>query len=428
MKKTKLLILIIGTLMIGSANAQLGNLFNQIVNEVQKNIPSDTLGGSSLKQIVSGGSGTISSQEFCEKLKNSQEMNEFAKQAKEIANTYNQQYKYDTKDGLIEKWLVGQLKPKSESDMRAQTNFIRPTEQAINECALQLRDSDLLYVFAYSADSYKALLKGIDKISAERAPQEARQLDASGNISTSSQIPKNNKAIFLVGDYSGNGSITRELGQNRLALSWMPSFLLVMDQNGQIIKNTNPEIKTEMTQRLANLKNERETNLANSAKEQKQRAANEAADQKERQANIDRYNAYISSPEGRLTYSYQRYQVLQTCNEIRKGYAVQFINDGELSKAKDKIKAIESKLKPLLNDKDTNKLWTQAIKRNQEFNPTEGNFIGMDIPLKVDLIATITNNNKGNWIAAKSDCDAMFNQFNEMSTEILGQATPKKNF
>jgi hypothetical protein len=437
MSKLSVIFLAIGLMFSGLANAQFTNLLNQIakelVKEVEKAVTQSDQVSSALK-LPTNNTKVISSQEFCKRLQSSQELKEFSLLSKDLAMNFGANYVFDTKDNLISNWLLNKLKSQLEGGDRIAFNeYIRNTEYAMNQCALEIRDSDLLFMMANDGRAYEMLKKDLDKIAMTRQPQQARQLDSSGNVVAKTQILKSEPFLTIGGESIGQ-SVPDSRINSRVSPSWIPfanwipSWLIVLDEKEQIIKSTYPEIKASIIQNIATRKQESDNAKTTYDKEQKDRASSEAAEQKEREESIARYNAYIGSPEGKLTYSYQRFQALQTCNEIRRGYAVQFINDEELSNAKAKIRAIESKLKPLLKDKDTNKLWAQATKRNQEFNPTEGNSFGFDIPLKLDLIATIISNNKGNWIAAKTDCDEMFNQFNIISSEILGQSAPMKNF
>ena len=122
--------------------------------------------------------------------------------------------------------------------------------------------------------------------------------------------------------------------------------------------------------------------------------------------------------------------MLQTCNEIRKGYAIQFVNDTEFSAATKNIKAIEASLKPSLKDKNTDKLWSNAIERNKKWNPSEESSIitGLTSGFTIDLIDTIKTNNKLNWVTSQKDCSQFLVRFNGFSESVLGTEAPKKAF
>jgi hypothetical protein len=161
------------------------------------------------------------------------------------------------------------------------------------------------------------------------------------------------------------------------------------------------------------------------AKREQEEAAKKAEADKEAAAAAKR-QAYDESPEGRLLHAYQYFQVVDVCHEIRKGYAVQFINDIEYPQLKTKMKSIEAKLKGSVPGKTTDQLWQQAEKENREYDVTRG--MAGEYAVRVDLIDTIQTNNKTNWPAAKNDCDMISGWFRDVADEVLGKETIKKNF
>ena len=174
---------------------------------------------------------------------------------------------------------------------------------------------------------------------------------------------------------------------------------------------------------------EEERNRKNAAR---QRAAEEASAkanqewEEENKKNWAREEAFLNSPEGKLVFAYQRYQVIQVCHEMRKGLAIQFITAQEFGNSQDKMKKMEVQLKKSLKDKNTDVLWAKAEERNRKWDLTGG--FGGKNPITTDLIEHIRTTNKTNWSAAKSDCQTMFVQFNEHANELLGTEKIKKDF
>jgi hypothetical protein len=285
---------------------------------------------------------------------------------------------------------------------------------------------------ADSQRDYEVLKAKLDKVAQATTPQSVRKMDASGNI-INETVKTKNTPILAIGDYSAKSSIVRTLGSVKFGEKsstpnqWLVSWLVLLDENGQVLKNTYPEIKSQTSETLAQLDKKEKEDVEGREKARKQNADAKAKEERELQAEMDRYRTFANSPEGKLTISYQYYQIVQTCNEIRKGYASQFINDTELSGATKKMKAIESSVKPSLKDKNTDKLWSNAIARNQKWNPTEGTLLFTPLVI-LDVIDTIKTNSKSNLTASKNDCALFYGKFNDFSEGILGKEAPKKSF
>lgn len=174
---------------------------------------------------------------------------------------------------------------------------------------------------------------------------------------------------------------------------------------------------------------EEERNRKNAARQKAAEEASAKADQEweaENKKNWAREEAFLNSPEGKLVFAYQRYQVVQVCHEMRKGLALQFITAQELANSQEKMKKMETQLRKSLKDKNTDALWAKAEERNRKWDLTGG--FGGKNPITTDLIEHIKTTNKTNWPAAKSDCQTMFVQFNEHANELLGTEKIKKDF
>jgi len=382
-----------------------------------------------------GKARTMTASDFCKKLEESSELKEFATLAKTLATKHDSGYVFETEDKLVSTWISGKLKPMLQvkqiiSSKDPLYDYIHPSEDAANECALSIRNTDLLYLMAKDQRDYEALKSELDKVAETQAPQTVRKFDASGNIVNETTVQAKEQRIRAIGHYSGGTSVQRVLGGDDVSIApqWLVTWLVLLDEKGEILKNVYPEIKSQTVALLEKL--EKLDNKKKASAESEEKMSKEAADRKAKmdsaqQAEINKYRAFANSPEGKLILAYQFYQVVQTCNEVRKGYAAQFVNDEEFAASTRKIKFVESTVKPALQDKNTDKLWARALTRNQKWHPTED--LGFDTGL-TDVIDRIQSNNKSNFVAAQADCAHFFGRFNNFSEGIIGKEVPKKSF
>lgn len=68
-------------------------------------------------------------------------------------------------------------------------------------------------------------------------------------------------------------------------------------------------------------------------------------------------------PVIRMYEAYRLYSYTQFCHQLRDGYALIYISDPEMQRAKQAIKAIEADL-PELDDDDLDVIWNKASKAN----------------------------------------------------------------
>jgi len=378
--------------------------------------PQQQLSQPPVTQTISSSLSIPSSAEICTKLKNSVEVKEYASFIKRLEEDHYDQRIYrtgfETKDGLIKKWADEQLRKNGWYGDK-----IKELDRNIKQCIITLHNDDLIYAFLYSFSS--SFAKQVNqKISIEKNKANSlnRTLNSDGSISTS----------------SGNSNIRPEILDN-VNISRTLVVILFLDNESNIFKNVYPEIKEEIKVALTNLdatlaqykKNEQDKQLASKIAEE--------GEAKKIKEYLENYKIFIEKPEGKLTTGYQWFQTLQTCNEVRKGMALQFVNDNELSESKKKISTIEAKLKSELKDKDTNKLWAEALKRNQKFSPYEGTEVGAKLyaggnMMYIDLIEYIKVNNKQDWSSSQKTCASALLRFEDFSKSIIGTETPKKSF
>jgi hypothetical protein len=156
-----------------------------------------------------------------------------------------------------------------------------------------------------------------------------------------------------------------------------------------------------------------------------QAKASEAAEEEAAKKRRAEAAAYEASPEGQLLYSYQHFQIVQHCHEMRKGLAVQFVNAKEMADYSSQMKQIKGKLKGALKAGDTDRLWQLAEKNNRKWGGAliDGVLVG-----SMDYFEVLTNNNKTNWMSAKGDCDIQSEAFRLMVKSVLGNTPVKKSF
>jgi Skp family chaperone for outer membrane proteins len=96
---------------------------------------------------------------------------------------------------------------------------------------------------------------------------------------------------------------------------------------------------------------------------QMQEQATAAAERRQQQAEADRAQAVIEAkPSTRLYRGYQRYAFVKFCNDVRQGYAVQYVNDVELERAGKVIKALAAQTSAEDASIDTDDLWKQTLR------------------------------------------------------------------
>ena len=87
-------------------------------------------------------------------------------------------------------------------------------------------------------------------------------------------------------------------------------------------------------------------------------AAKQQSEVAKRQADWEKQQAEAAQPENQLKTAYANYIEVKRCYESREGYVEVFINDAELSRAKDMVAGLEQKLKDSSMDLDA--LWKEA--------------------------------------------------------------------
>jgi|LakMenEpi03Aug12_release.lakeMendotaPanAssembly.Ray.scaffolds.fasta_scaffold366882_1 hypothetical protein len=370
--------------------AQFGNLLKDLkgaAEALQKNVQEGTPNKENTSPSTNNTIGVVSADEYCKRFSNnpsvvalSQAMDAVGN-PKLVAGVSNQHTFLDNANGDLEKWVASKLDKLPGRSARPPLNdsqLFNPLIEIINSCAKKTN------VFLVGATANRF-----------------------GDVETN----------FLLG-----GAITLDSGPGKIARgnkNPREATLLAF-----LFDGADEEIKKVSPNPVASF------NLAaDSIKQNQKRIADNkaAAAEKEAQASKRRAEAaaFNSSPDGQLLYSYQHFQIIQLCHDIRKGLAVQFVTVNEFTDFKSKMKQIENKLKGSVKDKNTDRIWKAAEENNRNFGSIEID----GKPVKgIDLIAAITSNNKSNWMSAKNDCDIQVEAFRGMIKDVLGNEQIKKSF
>jgi hypothetical protein len=398
MKKT-ICIALLTIILQPSANAQFGNLMRDLkdLKGAIENIQQGTLPGVqppaensnvSKESTPKSSDSVVSSEEYCNRFSNSPSVQALAKAmaplGKEAVKLSNRHTFLDNQNGDLEIWVASKLASLPGRNSRpplTEAQLLNPLISIINSCAQKNTNSQIFLVGA--------------------------ELDRFESLGSN----------FLLG-----GSITVQSGPTKVARgnkNPREATLLAFLFEGaeEEIKKISPNPVTSF-------------NVAADSLRQHQKAlADRQAGEKQAEAQAAKRRAeaaaYEASPEGQLLYSYQHFQIVQHCHDMRKGLAVQFVNANEMSDYKSKMKQIEGKLKGALKDGNTDRLWQLADKNNRNWGGTviDGKLIGT-----MDYFEVLTNNNKANWVSAKGDCDIQSEAFRGMIKSVLGSTPVKKSF
>lgn len=391
MKKQLIALLLLSFLTAQSAHAQFGNLLKDLkgaADAIQKNVQDAQTNKDGSSPITSlGSTGVASADEYCKRFSNSPSIIALSQamdsvgNPKLVAGASNQHTFLDNSNGDLEKWVAAKLDKlpgRAAKPPLTDSQLFNPLIEIVNSCSKKTN----------------AVIVGAT-------------LDRFGEIDTR----------FLLG-----GAITLDNGAGKIGRgnrnpreATLLAFLF--DGADEEIKKVSPNPVASFNIAAESIKQNQKRIADNKA----------AAAEKEAQASKRRAEAaaFDASPDGQLLYSYQHFQIVQLCHDIRKGLAVQFVTSNEISDFKSKMKQIENKLKNSVKDKNTDRIWKEAEARNRNFGATE---IGGQPVKGIDLIATITNNNKSNWMTAKNDCDIQVEAFRGMIKDVLGNEQMKKSF
>ena len=105
---------------------------------------------------------------------------------------------------------------------------------------------------------------------------------------------------------------------------------------------------------------------AEAAEAQRQEAERRKQTEARRLADIartQRLEAELRKPANRVTEGYVFYRLARRCNQVRRGYAVQYVNDDELERATTAIQAVVKAAKNNEPNINTDSLWDKSAER-----------------------------------------------------------------
>lgn len=367
--------------------------FEQLGTELQKAVANELPKSFGAENSTSG--------QYCDVLTNSAEINEIAKYKKRLIEEHGVKYTVDTNDLQLSNFVYRKL---SSLYQRSLTEFSSKTsaqEISINKCLVKNRDSDIVYLFVNNKEEYVSLKNKIE------------------NIDKPSKSGFYNRSI--IGDYSGNARAVDWVGKAQtfgLPPEWIIGWTVMLDPSLNELRKVFPQLVEPMKSALVTLdkdKNERLAREANEKKENEARAAVIAEKNKKR-------NDFGKTSEGKLIEFYKIFQMVQTCHEMRKDYAVQFISVSDYIDSQKRMRAIENHFKPTLKTKTTDELWRMAeveIRGADIFSDSEKN-LGLD-NLRLDVITILKEQNRRSPEKAREACVEVQEAFIFATDKQLGQ-------
>jgi hypothetical protein len=376
-------IILASFLVTGTAHAQLGNLLNELKkninqpsssNQSQENPSTKSQPNTTRDKVLSGYCDRVSNADFTNKI------GEIYLKSVQAGNAVVPRYAIDD----LKPWVFEKFR--SELNIETGTKYEPETHvsviyDTINECLKKSQDKKFINAFVIW------------------------------------NIQKDSDSFLIPSEGRSKSVIDQSMNSRQTLL-----FAYLFDGADEKIQTTFPKLvqiyESEVHQQERYQKD---------AQEQKAREKANAAIEAKRKQELDKQSAieaaFLATSDGQLTSTYQAFQVIQTCYEIRKEFAVKFVSENEYSDFRSRMKSIESKLKNSLTEKNTDKLWAMAERRNRKYDASAGYGV-----VYLDLIERIKTKSKTNWTAAKEDCDSMIMVFRTQSNELLGKESLKKNF
>ena len=368
----------------------------QTLIPIQPQVPANTTTNSSASvDVATRKSPKVLIDSYCDRINSSQfisKISDFSKKFKELNIDSDIQYELERRDSEIIKWVSEKLKTDFEIDVRRRNSIednrvkVKAISDAINNCA-KISTNKPFGTFLKEVTA-RPKVYGFNVNLAAPFFDRPNLFDVRENVYWLLFLPD---------------------GSEELLSSLYPNLMAQLDN--------------KIKERIVLLDQQRKIAAVKQAEinERNQRSEREAKDREEIR-NIE--NAFASSPDGQLVSSYQNFQIIQLCYDLRKDFAIKFIGPSDFTEYRSKIKRIEQTLEKKTKEKDTKKLFDLAEKRNRNFDASN-----IGLLFNTDAIEAITNNAKGsNWVTAKTDCDWFASRFRNNVEEILGKEAIKKSF
>jgi len=303
--------------------------------------------------------------------------------------------RFDNSDEQLRMWVDAAPNPPGEPTKGNLSNFGRRVVAWASQCAAENNENDLFLFFLSDLRNPDAIAelraKAKDAISSYGKVTNTTRLDVNGlPIAVSTRSKESLK--FDLGYESGSFNVKDPL--------WVTMAAFALPNGTTAMESASRGRISGLSSRIDEAVVANEKKVIQVTAEQKQREKTDAqrvAEQAKVQASQD---AAKNSPNGLLYQAYQAFQIVQTCSDVRKGYAAIYVSDAELSDAKDKMRKIEKTLKPKLVSELTDQIWNRASVDNADY------FRGVKT-------ATYTN--------GKSYCDLFKRDMTGVSQKVLGE-------
>jgi hypothetical protein len=194
----------------------------------------------------------LSSQNLCEKMKNSVFLVEYASIAENVYKSNYQfgTFSYDTKDKLVSQWLMTKIKSMQKEDSRRYRENQREWENQIKKCTEELASTNLVPLFVNSNADYNRFLS-----ESARNPSKTnsvRSVDSSGNIVTKE---------VTTGGYKAQTVVILDSTGSRLNEETIPALLTILDPDNKFISIVHPEIKKGWEPIIASIEKTKKANI-----------------------------------------------------------------------------------------------------------------------------------------------------------------------
>ena len=308
---------------------------------------------------------------FCENLKNSAALNEYAEYLLEYRNHPNPvsagaviPLEMGEELNLVRTWVHKQVKKLEFADGYAEQDYDSALAKAIGQCAYDLMGDDDSRMFlligygGYSTEKIFEKFQGLAKGKTEEIlTDEGELITISKPVELdydwySTVVPSR---TFTVNNILGDLRYTKSA---QISPDWIPAALIAFGAKEKFIANILKKGAEDRKDHMTVLQYAREEHIASTkaaevkAQEQQKQQAEESEAQRVRAE-------YMQTPAGKLQGLYIDYQVTKGCYDSRKGKAVVYITSTEADRAKTEMKKAEKKLASG-NAIDKDEIWNKA--------------------------------------------------------------------
>jgi hypothetical protein len=363
-----------------------GNSQGALQQQAVKQLPLSDNGPAKEKAPEASGLPT-NADEFCSAIKASPLVSEYVKALSKAVRTKTTDddavftatvRQFDNEQGQLKKWVSNTPIPNGDKDYAYRDRMRRKASTWAALCAAKNNDNDL-FLFFFSD------LRESDRITAMRARAKAalKNYESVGPETKMTKLDANGDPVYETAVKESKFAFELP-SPGILEETWL-AFLL---PNGQTALNSTGKGKAEEL----------------SAKVDQ---ALKVRDQAATQAAVERREKEKSHPNDLLYQAYQAIQLVQTCYDVRQGYAAIYVTNTELGDAKEKMRKIEAILEPKIIDESADQIWNRAAAGNANY-------------IRGVKTASYTN--------GKNYCALFKRDMEEVSEKVIGKELPQRRF